>query len=161
MKRNQDRAFVGIAELKRKHAEQLAQFREWESTNNWQALHKAHYDWWMFPVDEPSSYGFAWTVYEGDIAELKQDDVYMKGYEIGVEILARSWGWNIHTAKYLADLHYDQCWQNWPIRLYKCAKSLLLFGYQPQFNSMRIYARDLMRQGHSFAYSRDITSLFK
>ena len=161
MKRNLDRAFVGIPELTRKHAEQLAQFEDWESSKNWGALHKAHYDWWMFPIDEPSSYGFAWTVYDGDIAELKQDESYLKNYEIGVEILARSWGWNIHTAKYLADTGPDQVWQKWPIRLYKCAKSLKLFGYEPQFNSMRIFARDLLRQGHSFAYSKDITSLFK
>ena len=161
MKRNVDRAFVGIPELKRKHAEQLQKFEEWANANNWHDLHKAHYDWWMFPVDEPSSYGFAWTVYEGDIAELKQDADYIKGYEVGVEILAQSWGWNIHTTRYVENPWPDQCWQEWPIRLYKCAKSLKLFGYEMQFQAMKVYARELMRRGHSFAYSKDIASLFQ
>jgi hypothetical protein len=161
MKRNRDRAFVGTAELKKKHLWQLEQFVDWANTNNWQALHKAHYDWWMFPTDEPSSFGYAWTVYDGDIAELKEDIVFVKNYEIGVEIQAQSWGWNIHTASHIEHPWPDQTWQNWPIRLYKCAKSLRLFGYEPQFQSLRAYAKELMHQGVSFAYSRDIASLFR
>jgi cob(I)alamin adenosyltransferase len=54
-----------------------------------------------------------------------------------------------------------QTWHNWPIRLYKCAKSLQEFGCITEFNSVRKYARLLIKQGVSFEYNgRDLSTLF-
>ena len=68
---NTDPSFVGVDEIKRRQKEQLAQFEEWASQGHWDLFHENHFDWWMFPIDEPSNrYGEAWTVYEGEIVEL-------------------------------------------------------------------------------------------
>ena len=93
MKRNTDPAFVGIQALKDKQRQQLAIFQQAAARGDWMAIHHDHYDWWMFPTDEPSSYGVAWTVYEGDIDELKRDADYLHRYLLGVDLLAKSWGW--------------------------------------------------------------------
>ena len=28
----------------------------------WATFHHSHYDWWAFPIDQPSSYGSAYQV---------------------------------------------------------------------------------------------------
>lgn len=161
MRRNTDPSFVGIAVLKDKQGKTLASFREWAARREWFALHRGHYDWWMFPIDEPSGYGFAYTVYEGDVEELKGDALYVGNYLEGARILAASWGWDLAAGKEMAGCGAGQSWQNWPIRLYKATKSLQLFGFEGEFQSFRSYGRLLLGRGVSFDYSRDITSLFK
>jgi hypothetical protein len=34
-------------------------FEDAAGRGDWMAIHDAHFDWWMFPTDEPSAYGFA------------------------------------------------------------------------------------------------------
>jgi hypothetical protein len=162
MKYNTDPQFVGYERLKSKQREQLALFESWSPKNQWNNFHESHCDWWMFPIDEPSRFGYAWTVYEGDVAELKKDNVYIQNYLRGVELLALSWGWNLSKRERIANPHRDQKWQNWPIRLYKASKSLKLFGFSAEFESMRIFARDLMQKGENMTYDdRDLSLLFK
>ena len=161
MQRNVHEQFVGIPTLKRQQFATLTCFKQWAAEKNWHALHEAHYDWWMFPLDEPSSYGFAYTVFEGDIAELNSDAEYVAHYLDGAELLARAWGWDLARRSYLANPDPGQTWQHWPIRLYKATKSLKLFGYDDRFQSFRLYARDLMAKGVSMAYSRDLTWLYQ
>jgi hypothetical protein len=116
----------------------------------------------MFPIDEPSSYGYAWTVYEGDIAELKKDREYIRGYLRGAELLTLSWGWDLNKREHILDPKPDQKWQHWPIRLYKASKSLNLFGFDAYFESMSLFARSLIFKGESMAYGeRDLGGLFK
>jgi hypothetical protein len=155
LRRNTDPRFVGIAELKRKQAEQLATFERWATRGDWQAIHNAHYDWWMFPLDERSQHGDAYTVYAGDIAELKQDPAYVRSYLRGVELLALAWGWDLAARQYLAHPQRGQAWSRWPIRLYKAARSLQLFGYTDEFESLKAFALDLLRKGESLRYGRD------
>lgn len=144
MKHNIDPEFVGLDRIRSRQKEQLVLFERWASKNQWSNFHSGHYDWWMFPIDEPSSYGYAWTVYEGDIAELKRDREYITGYLRGAELLALSWGWDLSKREYVLDPKPDQKWQHWPIRLYKASKSLKLFGFNTYFESMSLLARDLM-----------------
>jgi hypothetical protein len=161
MKRNTDPAFVGIQALKDKQRQQLAIFQQAASHGDWMAIHHDHYDWWMFPIDEPSSYGVAWTVYEGDIDELKRDADYVTRYLLGVDLLAKSWGWDLRQARYLPHPEPGQCWQNWPIRLYKAAKSVKLFGYGAEFKSLSALGQDLMTKGEKMYYLRDLSWLFR
>ncbi len=162
MERNTHVEFVGYGKMKEQQKMQLDLFNAWVAKRQWSEMHAAHYDWWMFPVDEKSSYGFAWTVYEGDVQELKKDDQYIQNYLQGVDLLATSWGWDISAQAYIVNAHPDQKWQNWPIRLYKCAKSLKLFGCASQFESMKKYANDLMQQGKGMTYNhRDLSGLFR
>ncbi len=162
MKRNTDPEFVGLQKIKDRQKEQLELFEKWASETQWNKFHTSHYDWWMFPIDEPSSYGYAYVVYEGDIQELKKDDGYIKNYLRGVELLALSWGWDLKKREHIPNPMPDQKWQEWPIRLYKASKSLKLFDFEEQFESMRIYARDLIEKDEDMTYrERDLGFLFK
>ncbi len=161
MKRNTDPSFVGVEGIKQKQQWQLGLFQRWADRGEWLSIHQNHYDWWMFPIDEPSKFGFMWVVYEGDIAELKQDDRYIQNYLQGARLLARSWGWDVDKQDYILDPQPDQRWQHWPIRLYKCSKSLKLFGFDAYFESMKHYANDLMQAGEDMRFGRDLSWLFK
>lgn len=162
MKYNTDPAFVGIDTIKKKQKEQLTQFEAWAVQGLWGKFHHNHYDWWMFPIDTKSSYGLAWTVYEGDIARLKQDSEYIENYLKGVRLLALSWGWDLAAQDYIANPKPEQSWQQWPIRLHKAAKSLKLFGFDTEFTSLKKYATDLMKRGEAMTYNgRDLSKLFK
>lgn len=161
MKYNVNPQFVGIQTIKKKQFQTLTSFIQWAAEKKWYNIHDSHYDWWMFPIDEPSSYGFGYTVFEGEIAELNSDTQYVEHYLHGADLLARSWGWDLARHTFIENPAPDQCWQNWPIRLYKAAKSLKLFGYEDHFQSFRMYANDLMAKGVSMAYSRNLTWLYK
>lgn len=58
------------------------------------------------------------------------------------------------------DLFQD--WADWPIRLYKCASSLLLFGFEEEFESVRMYALRLISEEKNFWYDgKDCSELFR
>ena len=162
MKRNDHPDFVGIDQLKQKQAWQLEQFEQWADHANWMDFHANHYDWWMFPYDEPSSQGFRWTVYETEVLELKQDSGFVKNYLRGVELLLLSWGWQLQEQHLVEQPGINQDWADWPIRLYKCSRSLKLFGYQSEFESTKKYAQSLLKEGVSFSYNgRDLAVLYQ
>ena len=127
-KQNQESSFVGIFALKQKHNHQLQHFLQWAEEENWNEFHSNHYDWWMFPIDKISSYGHQWTVCNDDIEELKLNEDFMRNYKTGVELLATSWGWDLLKREPIIHAKPDQCWQQWPVRLYKAAYSTKLFG---------------------------------
>jgi hypothetical protein len=162
MRYNTDPHFVGYEVLKSRQREQLDSFEAWAINNLWGSFHVNHYDWWMFPIDEPSRFGYAWTVYEGDVVELMNDEAYIRNYLRGVELLSLSWGWDLYNRNYIAGPQGDQSWQGWPIRLYKASKSLKLFGFDHLFESLRTYANDLMDNGESMEYNgRNLGLLFR
>lgn len=162
MQHNRHPEFVRVDGIKEKHAWQLALFEQWVAGGEWRRIHQAHYDWWMFPIDAPSSFGYAWTVYDGDVAELKRDDDFLRGYLRGAEILALSWGWDLGGCAPVPEPHPDQRWQDWPIRLHKCATSLRLFGFPRRFESFRLFAGGLMAEGTDMTYrGRDLGALFR
>jgi hypothetical protein len=161
MKRNTDPTFVGIQALKDKQRQQLQKFQQAAACGDWMAIHEDHYDWWMFPIDERSMHGLAWTVYEGEVGELRRDGDYLDRYLLGVELLARSWGWDLRQVCYLLEPQPGQCWQNWPIRLYKAAKSVKLFGFGAELESMKKLGQDLINKGEKMYYQRDLSWLFR
>ncbi|MEI7772637.1 MAG: hypothetical protein WCI67_21785 [Chloroflexales bacterium] len=162
LRRNTDPTFAGIAGVKRKHREQLAAFERWAAVGDWHAFHAAHYDWWMFPIDQSSrGQGMVYTVYAGDVAELKQDPAFIRDYLRGVEMLALSWGWDLAQRAYVPNPQPGQAWANWPIRLHKAAQSLKLFGFTAQFESLRVFALDRIKRGEQFDYGKkDLRPLF-
>jgi hypothetical protein len=161
MRFNTDPSFVGIEQLKKTHGGQIAEFEEWASKDDWERFHHSHYDWWVFPVNRPSSYGFQWVVYEGEIAELKKDSLFINQYCRGVQLVSASWGWDVLNKSYVPNRKVGQSWHDWPVRLYKAAQSVELFAFEEIFESLKVYALDLIRQGKSMSYNgRDLSWLF-
>ncbi len=89
------------------------------------------------PINRASAYGLAWTVYEGEIAELNSDPAFVERFRRGEELLAASWGWDLAAQDYLPNLAFGQTWHNWPVRLFKAAQSAQLFGHDGIFASGR------------------------
>lgn len=162
MRRNESPEFVGLEYLKKKHAAQIAEFEQWASERDWMAFHNSHYDWWTFPYGyHTSSYGAAYAIYEYEAEHLKQDEQFIKRFLRGVELLMLSWGWDLNGRCHIPNPDPDQCWQDWPIRLYKCAKSLKLFGFEEEFRSVREFALPLIEAGVNFRYfRRDCSEIF-
>ena len=161
MKFNTDSSFVGLERIKQAQAGQLVEFEAWAAQNLWNCFHLNHYDWWAFPINRRSAYGLAWTVYEGEIDALKQDPRFLQSYLRGVQLVAASWGWDLDRAAPIPDPRPGQSWHHWPVRLFKAALSLQLFGYTEYFDSLKIYALDLIRQGEPMEYHRrDLSWLF-
>jgi hypothetical protein len=158
---NTDVSFVGIERLKEAHALQVADFRRWAAADLWERFHAGHYDWWAFPIDAPSSYGLKWTVYEGDVFELKRDSSFLQDYREGVSLVSASWGWDLANQSHLVSPKPGQSWHRWPVRLYKAARSVKLFGCPDLFESLRKYARELIGQGESISYAgHDLSGIF-
>lgn len=160
--RNDSAEFVGLEALKVRHSQQLESFEQWASERDWTAFHSSHYDWWMFPYGcHSGAYGAAYAIYEHEAEILKQDKEFIKRFLRGVELLMLSWGWDLYGKCEIDNPDPDQCWQDWPIRLYKCAKSLKLFGFEEEFKSVREYAIPLIKAGLNFQYrSRDCAAIF-
>jgi hypothetical protein len=162
MKNNTDPNFIGIEKLKSKHGVQLAMFEQWAISGDWLSFHRSHYDWWMFPYDKSSAYGKAYTVYEAEVYELKSDAQFIQNYLRGVELLLLSWGWNLKQQSFVENPGQYQKWANWPVRLYKCGCSLLLFGFDDTFQSVKKYAHTLIEEGYDFWYDgKDRSLLFR
>jgi len=153
MKSNTHVDFVGLEALKARHRQQLEEFELWAKRGKWVMLHVTHYDWWMFPIDEPSTgYGYGYTVYEAEVATLKQDAAFMRDLVRGAELVAASWGWDLAAGQAIANPAPGQSWHNWPVRLSKAGRSMLLFGLDEPFDSLKTYARILIGQGKSMNY---------
>lgn len=158
---NTSNTFVGIEKLKLVHREQVLEFESWAAQNDWEKFHYSHYDWWTFPINRPSSFGYAWVVYEGEVDLLKSDLQFMSNYRRGVVLVSASWGWNLESCTYICHPLPGQSWHHWPIRLYKAAQSVQLFGLGDYFASLRALALDLIGKEESFLYNgRDLSSLF-
>lgn len=158
---NDSPQFAGLDAIKTAQREQLAKFEAAASRGRWKDIHHDHYDWWMFPVDSPSSHGLKWTVYAGDIDELEHDSTFLRDYRRGVELLMLAWGWDLDRQEFVPDPAPGQEWQQWPVRLYKAAYSLWLFGFATEFASLRKYALALMERGEDFGYGhRDLGVFF-
>lgn len=159
--KNTHNEFIGIDELKKQHNKQICLFEEWAVNREWLSFHKSHYDWWAFPFDKPSSYAFAYTIYDEEVNKLKEDKFFIEKYLKGVELLMLSWGWDLKQEKLIDNPDSDQKWQNWPIRLHKCAMSVKLFGFKKEYNSIKKYAEYLMKNKTSFLYNgKDLSESF-
>jgi hypothetical protein len=110
MLRNTSPEFVGLQGLKTEHAAQITKFSKWASYG-FGDFHHNHYDWWAFPIDEPSSKGYRYVVLKGDIEELKKDTEFMDRYVVGLTLLLASWGWDLGKACPISNRNFNQKWQ--------------------------------------------------
>jgi len=145
--------FIGIQALKELQANQVELFRTWAKGGHWEAFHANHYDWWTFPIDAPSSFGFKYTIDESSISELSQDAEFLASLRKATELLLSSWGWDPNRNQPMQHPANGQAWAYWPIRLAKANRSLVLFKQDDLVESTRALARYLEAQGYSFEYS--------
>ena len=141
--------FAGIHALKQKQSESLQKLQAFAKKGEWQHLqtHTTHpdsgFDWWMFPIDRPSSgYGEQYQVSRQDVEMLKRDAEFMKNYRTGVILVAKSWGWDVQTGQ-LQPGHGCR-WIDYQVRLGKMLDSLKLFG---QYELHRNLVRCIDAQG--------------
>ncbi len=161
MRFNTDPSFVGVPALIEQHRKQIADFESWAANRQWMQFHLNHYDWWAFPISFRSSYGKRYTVYEGEIHAMNQQSEFVVRHRRGIELLALSWGWDVHHSDFIEHPDTDQAWQHWTVRLYKAAWSAQLFSHMDLFESLKTYALWLMKRGEDFSYGgHDLSWLF-
>jgi hypothetical protein len=154
---------VGVEGLIAKNAAQLADFEAFAAGRQWNSFHHNHYDWWAFPIDERSSHGFAYTVFPAEVAQLRARPEFMAAIRRCAQLLALSWGWDLDAAAPVAapEVRRGQAWAHWPVRLYKAARCMRLFGLDAEFASLRALAVGLMGKGEEFSFGRhDLSWLF-
>ncbi len=104
----------------------------------------------MFPYDQPSQMGFSYVVYEKEVADLLALPPFKERHAEGAHLLLKSWGWDSNTNQLIVSPAKGQEWANWPIRLFKCTKSMQQFGQLDMYKSCIEYAKLLVEQGHGF-----------
>lgn len=149
--------FIGVERLITEHNAQVHSFIDWADRGDWHSFHSSHFDWWAFPIDKPSQHDYAFTVYESEIVALKTNDEFSRLHVLGSELLLLSWGWQWASSVRVPMPDPSQAWAHWPIRLYKCSRSMWLFGFEEHWQSCVNYAKYLHEKGESFWYSnRDL-----
>ncbi len=84
----------------------------------WSEFHDSHYDWWAFPLNEPSSKGFSYTISAVDGEALINDKEFISTFRKGASLVLLSWGWDVHINDFVPD-HLrgkGQSWADWPVR---------------------------------------------
>lgn len=159
-----EKEFIGLESLKKENHKQIDNFLKYISEKDFYSFHQSHYDWWAFPIEEGSMYGFKYSIDPVEAELLKNDEGYMKQYLNGVRLLALAWGWDILNANYVEYPKQGQCWAHWPIRLYKAVKSLNVLkrcnskNYFDEkiliyLSSLQKYAKILIKKYGKFHYN--------
>lgn len=122
----------------------LTKFRAWVKKGEWSNFGPSnHFDWWMFPISDESSQGYRYSVLDGDIEILKNNFEYLSLYREGVELMFRSWGYNIQTSKMILKPSSGQVWRGYDVRLRKVIQSLYLFDQNDYLNSSLNFVKSL------------------
>lgn len=154
---NAEAEFRGVDVIFAEHREQVKLFCAWAAAHDWAAFHSHHYDWWAFPIDAPSSFGFGYTVFEAEQQQLSKTPGFLGTLEEAARLLLLSWGWDANTNQPVAHPEPHQAWQHHPIRWSKCTRSMELFGLMSMHQSCIEYGKYLRAQGMSFQYrGRDL-----
>jgi len=143
-----------VARFKEQQAETLQLFRECCVPGRWSRLHRGHFDWWMFPIDDGSKPQWNITS-EDDVEELKEDPEWLANYREAVQLAALAWGWDVQRNCRVEAPADGQAWTNWDVRLAKMCRSLYLFEEKDLLDSLQAFARDLQakeKKGKGFFY---------
>ena len=151
-RRDNPTQFVGLDVLLDKHFAQSGQFDEWEKNNDWNAFHRNHFDWWMFPIPRGSnSYGDGYNITGEPLETLKTNENYLQSLAKSVRQYFRAMAWDIDKNDWVKDADVNNG-QN-PIRninsarLYKIAQSTYAHGMMKEHRSIRNMANSLISSG--------------
>lgn len=133
--------YGGTDDLMARNVEQHKTFTDWAKSEDWKKFHKEHFDWWAFPIDEVSnSYGERFRVPENEITKLRKDRDFLKRLDENLTNAAAAYGWDIKSGNWIGDdiRDPDQVPQSLSqIRLYKMARSAMVFGRCSHFRSLQ------------------------
>ena len=134
-------ARLSLARMKAAQLETLEKLRAWAADGAWAEVHSAHFDWWMFPIEDGRRRKF--NVLRGDVAELRADAEWAARYRESVALVARAWAWDVERARPVegAQAARGQAWTHWDVRLAKIVRSLWLFECDELMLSMQKFAR--------------------
>ena len=149
-------SFVGVEALVKRHAEQVAQFEAWAAAGSWAQFHRHHYDWWAFPVDETSSRP-QYSLPAAAVGELRSRPDFLTRHARGVYLLLLAWGWDLDACSAVCSPAADQAWASWPVRLYKCGRSLQVLGQWDLFMRVQAYAEHAQRRGWPLQFHSSAT----
>jgi hypothetical protein len=165
-KKNNDTDFVTYDKMKEymqngDKGPGLKQFKEWETFKSWNNFHRNHYDWWVFPIPDPSSNKLKYSVFLEDIKILKEDKDYVANLKECARIICLAWGWDLNKKKYIdnPDTINGQKWQDHPIRLFKMILSLLCFELIDEANSAIQLGKSISNINYIYS-GRDYRYLF-
>lgn len=151
-----------LRDLRRRTIEQAGRFRTWAENGEWGRFHSEHYDWWAFPLDEPSgAYGDRFVVEPEVVRALQADPDFMKALRVNLVLVCLSWGWDLKKRRFIKRPAPEQRWQQWPVRLYKMTLCAQLFGMERTCGSLRTLGNRLLAQGERFEYGgHDLSGIF-
>jgi hypothetical protein len=113
--------FVGLDGLMTKHRDQLREFKMWAKQSSWSRFDTAHFDWWMFPINEPSRHGMLYAIPSRDDVELLMAlPEFRKGFIAGFVLVTKAWGWDLTRRCWMRSR--PSKWKGRPIRLYKMGR---------------------------------------
>merc|ERR1712216_80409 len=143
--------------FKAKQSETLQFFAKCEAEGSWEKLQRAHFDWWMFPIDDGSKADFNVTC-EADVDMLRSDEDWIKNYREGLRFVTAAWGWNLDTRLAIEPRSRGMGYSSFhDVRLAKICRSLFLFEQDELLSIMQEFAREVQRtekDGAGFFYGR-------
>jgi DNA-binding CsgD family transcriptional regulator len=135
------KTYGGTEDLMNRNIEQHGKFNSWAQNEEWYKFHNDHFDWWAFPIEEPSNtYGEQFRVPGDEVKKLRSDKEFLKRLDDNLINVAAAYGWDIKAGRWIPDdiRHRDQVPQTLSqIRLYKMARSALVFGRCSHFRSLQ------------------------
>lgn len=137
---------VRVNETKRLQSQYLELFRSRCAAARWPDIHRDHFDWWQFPIDDGSRPEFNLKS-EADIAFLRSDAEWLDAYLESIRLVARAWGWDVDQRSFIAGNGVEISssplsgfWDKKDVRLAKIIRSLWLFEEKEYFESMQSFA---------------------
>lgn len=145
---------VVVERFKEQQEKTLEMFRKVAESGDWAPLHRAHFDWWMFPIDDGSKAQFNVTS-EADVDTLRSNVEWRQNYLESFRLACLAWGWDLEKSQRVPDVAKGMGWNNWDVRLAKMCRSAFLFEEQEVLNSLQAFAKDLQaneKEGKPFYY---------
>lgn len=130
--------------VKEQQTKYILRLRTRSQNRDWCGIHRDHFDWWLFPIDDGSRKECNLCC-ERDIERLLEDALWIEGYKESLRIVARAFGWDIERSQ-LTDSLDGGNWEtntysNRDVRLYKMIRSTWLFGLKDYFASLQAFAK--------------------
>lgn len=97
MGNKQEKRDIKYEMIRKKCIQQNKEFVRWDATNNYYRFHHSHYDWWAFPINQPSSHGDKYQIMDKDIEMFKEKPQFINALKSNAILVCKAWGYNLVT----------------------------------------------------------------